>query len=41
MTGLRKLQEEYAEIVDVRGKGLMIGTEFAVRWKRAKGPRRR
>ena len=30
MTGLRKLQEEYPEIVDVRGKGLMIGTEFAV-----------
>src|SRR5512140_2933935 len=30
MTGLRKLQEEYAEIGDVRGKGLMIGTEFIV-----------
>src|SRR5512141_2213989 len=30
MTGLRKLQEEYSEIGDVRGKGLMIGTEFIV-----------
>jgi 4-aminobutyrate aminotransferase len=30
MTGLRKLQEDYAEIGDVRGKGLMIGTEFLV-----------
>jgi 4-aminobutyrate aminotransferase len=30
MTGLRKLQEEYAQIGDVRGKGLMIGTEFMV-----------
>ncbi|MGZ6315862.1 MAG: aspartate aminotransferase family protein [Anaerolineales bacterium] len=30
MTGLRKLQEEYAEIGDVRGKGLMVGTEFIV-----------
>jgi len=28
MTGLRKLQEEYPQIGDVRGKGLMIGTEF-------------
>jgi 4-aminobutyrate aminotransferase len=28
MTGLRKLQEEYSRIGDVRGKGLMIGTEF-------------
>lgn len=28
MTGLRKLQEEYPQIADVRGKGLMIGTEF-------------
>ncbi|HLA86842.1 MAG TPA: aminotransferase class III-fold pyridoxal phosphate-dependent enzyme [Anaerolineales bacterium] len=28
MTGLRKLQEEYERIGDVRGKGLMIGTEF-------------
>jgi 4-aminobutyrate aminotransferase len=28
MTGLRKLQEEYPEIGDVRGKGLMVGTEF-------------
>ena len=25
MTGLRKLQEEYPQIGDVRGKGLMIG----------------
>ena len=30
VTGLRKLQEEYPEIGDVRGKGLMIGTEFLV-----------
>jgi|GEM_PF-991036 len=28
--GLRKLQEEYTQIGDVRGKGLMIGTEFMV-----------
>ena len=28
MTGLRKLQEEYPQIGDVRGMGLMIGTEF-------------
>ncbi len=28
MTGLRKLQEEFPQITDVRGKGLMIGTEF-------------
>jgi len=30
MTGLRKLQEEYPQIGDVRGKGLMIGSEFIV-----------
>ncbi|HLF74739.1 MAG TPA: aminotransferase class III-fold pyridoxal phosphate-dependent enzyme [Anaerolineales bacterium] len=30
MTGLRKLQEEFAQIGDVRGKGLMIGAEFIV-----------
>ena len=30
VTGLRKLQEEYPQIGDVRGKGLMIGTEFLV-----------
>ena len=30
MTGLRKLQEEYPQIGDVRGKGLMIGAEFMV-----------
>ncbi len=30
MTGLRKLQEESAEIADVRGLGLMIGTELVV-----------
>jgi 4-aminobutyrate aminotransferase len=30
MTGLRKLQEEYPQIGDVRGKGLMIGSEFVV-----------
>ena len=28
MTGLRRLQEEYPEIGDVRGLGLMIATEF-------------
>jgi 4-aminobutyrate aminotransferase len=30
VTGLRKLQEEHPQLVDVRGLGLMIGTEFAV-----------
>jgi 4-aminobutyrate aminotransferase len=30
MTGLCKLQEEYPQLGDVRGKGLMIGTEFVV-----------
>ncbi|HUI90432.1 MAG TPA: aminotransferase class III-fold pyridoxal phosphate-dependent enzyme [Anaerolineales bacterium] len=30
MTGLRKLQEEYPQVGDVRGKGLMIGMEFMV-----------
>jgi 4-aminobutyrate aminotransferase len=30
MTGLRKLQEEYSQIGDVRGQGLMIGTEFVL-----------
>jgi 4-aminobutyrate aminotransferase len=30
MTGLRKLQEEHPALVDVRGLGLMIGTEFLV-----------
>jgi 4-aminobutyrate aminotransferase len=30
MTGLRKLQEEYPQIGDVRGKGLMVGAEFVV-----------
>jgi 4-aminobutyrate aminotransferase len=30
MTGLRKLQEEHPELADVRGLGLMIGTEFLV-----------
>ncbi len=30
MTGLRKYQEEYPQIGDVRGLGLMIGTEFIV-----------
>ncbi|MCO5205696.1 MAG: aminotransferase class III-fold pyridoxal phosphate-dependent enzyme [Anaerolineae bacterium] len=29
MTGLRKLQEQYPEIGDVRGRGLMIATEFS------------
>jgi 4-aminobutyrate aminotransferase len=36
MTGLRKLQEEYPQIGDVRGKGLMIGTEFVVDGSQAK-----
>src|SRR5512144_1370626 len=36
MTGLCKLQEEYPQIGDVRGKGLMIGTEFIVGGKPAK-----
>jgi 4-aminobutyrate aminotransferase len=35
MTGLRKLQEEYPVIGDVRGLGLMIGTEFTVNDKPA------
>ena len=30
MMGLRKLQEEYPQIGDVRGLGLMVGTEFVV-----------
>jgi len=30
MKGLRRLQEEYPQIADVRGLGLMIGTEFVV-----------
>ncbi|NJN79414.1 MAG: aminotransferase class III-fold pyridoxal phosphate-dependent enzyme [Anaerolineales bacterium] len=30
MTGLRKLQEDYPQIGDVRGKGLMVGTEFII-----------
>lgn len=38
MTGLRKLQEEYPALADVRGLGLMIGTEFTVHgdYKQAK-----
>lgn len=36
MTGLRKLQEEYPQIGDVRGKGLMIATEFSLNGDRAK-----
>jgi 4-aminobutyrate aminotransferase len=35
MTGLRKLQEEYPVIGDVRGLGLMIGTEFTIKGKPA------
>jgi 4-aminobutyrate aminotransferase len=35
MTGLRKLQEQYPAIGDVRGLGLMIGTEFTVNGKPA------
>lgn len=34
-SGLRKLQEEYPVIGDVRGLGLMIGTEFSVKGKPA------
>jgi len=38
-TGLRKLQEEYPQLGDVRGLGLMIGSEFQVdgRYQKAKG----
>lgn len=36
MMGLRKLQEEYPLIGDVRGLGLMVGTEFVVDGSRAK-----
>ena len=36
MTGLRKLQEEYPQIGDVRGLGLMVGTEFIVDNSQAK-----
>jgi 4-aminobutyrate aminotransferase len=35
VTGLRKLQEEYPVIGDVRGLGLMIGTEFSTHGKPA------
>lgn len=35
MSGLRKLQEEYPIIGDVRGLGLMVGTEFSDRGKPA------
>jgi 4-aminobutyrate aminotransferase len=37
-TGLRKLQEEYPQIGDVRGLGLMVGSEFEVdgKFKNAK-----
>ena len=37
-TGLRKLQEEYPQIGDVRGLGLMIGSEFEIdgKFKQAK-----
>jgi 4-aminobutyrate aminotransferase len=35
VTGLRKLQEEYPVIGDVRGLGLMIGTEFTTSVKPA------
>jgi len=37
-TGLRKLQEDYPIIGDVRGLGLMIGTEFTVKGKPAEKP---
>ena len=35
VTGLRKLQEQYPLIGDVRGLGLMIGTEFTLNGKPA------
>ena len=35
MTGLRKFQEQYPAIGDVRGLGLMVGTEFTVNGKPA------
>jgi 4-aminobutyrate aminotransferase len=36
MMGLRKYQEEYPQIGDVRGLGLMVGTEFIVDGSQAK-----
>jgi 4-aminobutyrate aminotransferase len=36
MMGLRKFQEEYPEIGDVRGRGLMVGTEFIIDGSQAK-----
>jgi 4-aminobutyrate aminotransferase-like enzyme len=36
MVGLRKFQEEYPQIGDVRGKGLMVGTEFIIDGSQAK-----
>jgi 4-aminobutyrate aminotransferase len=38
-TGLRKLQEEYPQLGDVRGLGLMIGSEFQAdgKYQKAKG----
>jgi 4-aminobutyrate aminotransferase len=36
MMGLRKYQEEYQQIADVRGLGLMVGTEFLVDGSQAK-----
>jgi 4-aminobutyrate aminotransferase len=36
MTGLRKLQEDYPQIGDVRGLGLMVGVEFIVDKSQAK-----
>jgi len=36
MMGLRKFQEEYPQIGDVRGKGLMVGTEFIIDGSQAK-----
>ena len=37
VTGLRKLQEEYSQIGDVRGLGLMMGSEFVVDGRSQKG----
>jgi len=36
MMGLRKFEEEYPQIGDVRGKGLMVGAEFIVDGSQAK-----